>query len=319
MRSSAQVVEVIKKGQARINENRVKNNKRPTISFQQVVQVPQMPQTADILQFPDIRALHSFVVNPAMRQVSAYLHTKTNVPVNIDFEPVTVPRTLKTLTVGHPNPLDPASLENQQATLKSVTGLQVQRRQLGDDKHVCGAVKKAVKLPDRGLRRRAPPVRRAVHEAPGNRQKRKRNGVADNDEDEEAEFQPLNKKPRTEEIPSRKIVTRSKGGLAKQTALTTALRVANAAARKTKLNADDRNAIQGLREVYRSDLRAAGNETATQGNLAETWRSFALEEARKIVWDYEDEREDAMEVDETDAMEVDGEFAVIWPNIPYDR
>ena len=65
MRSSAEVVDVIKKGQARINANRVKNEKRPTIAFQQVVQVPQMPQTADILQFPDIRALHCFVIDPA--------------------------------------------------------------------------------------------------------------------------------------------------------------------------------------------------------------------------------------------------------------
>ena len=349
MRSSAEVVDVIKKGQARINANRVKNEKRPTIAFQQVVQVPQMPQTADILQFPDIRALHCFVIDPATRQVSAYLQTNATVAANIDFEPITVDRTLKTLTVGHPNPLDPASLEHQQLTLKSVTGLQVQRRKLGDDKYVCAAVKQAVPLPGRRPRRRAPPVRRTVQEAPRNRQKRKRDVVPDDDnngdddeaefqprnkkvrteevsgreiatrDDDEAEFQPRNKKVRTEEVPGRQIATRSKGGLAKQTALTTALRVANAAARKTRLNADDRNAIQGLRDVYRSDLRAAGNETATQGSLSETWRLLALAEARKIVWDYEDDREDAMEVDETDAMEVDNEFVAVWPNIPYDR
>ena len=349
MRSSAEVVDVIKKGQARINANRVKNEKRPTIAFQQVVQVPQMPQTADILQFPDIRALHCFVIDPATRQVSAYLQTNATVAANIDFEPITVDRTLKTLTVGHPNPLDPASLENQQLTLKSVTGLQVQRRKLGDDKYVCEAVKQAVPLPGRRPRRRAPPVRRTVQEAPRNRQKRKRDVVPDDDnngdddeaefqprnkkvrteevsgreiatrDDDEAEFQPRNKTVRTEEVSGREIATRSKAGLAKQTALTTALRVANAAARKTRLNADDRNAIQGLRDVYRSDLRAAGNETATQGSLSETWRLLALAEARKIVWDYEDDREDAMEVDETDAMEVDNEFVAVWPNIPYDR
>ena len=322
MRSSAEVVDVIKKGQARINANRVKNEKRPTIAFQQVVQVPQMPQTADILQFPDIRALHCFVIDHATRQVSAYLQTNAAVAANIDFEPITVDRTLKTLTVGHPNPLDPASLEHQQLTLKSVTGLQVQRRKLGDDKYVCAAVKQAVPLPGRRPRRRAPPVRRTVQEAPRNRQKRKRDVVPDDDnngDDDEAEFQPRNKKVRTEEVSGRQIATRSKGGLAKQTALTTALRVANAAARKTRLNADDRNAIQGLRDVYRSDLRAAGNETATQGSLSETWRLLALAEARKIVWDYEDDREDAMEVDETDAMEVDNEFVAVWPNIPYDR
>ena len=350
MRSSAEVVDVIKKGQARINANRVKNEKRPTIAFQQVVQVPQMPQTADILQFPDIRALHCFVIDPATRQVSAYLQTNATVAANIDFEPITVDRTLKTLTVWTSEPPRSRFVGKSTAhTQICYWGFKSSAESSATIKYVCEAVKQAVPLPGRRPRRRAPPVRRTVQEAPRNRQKRKRDVVPDDDnngdddeaefqprnkkvrteevsgreiatrDDDEAEFQPRNKTVRTEEVSGREIATRSKAGLAKQTALTTALRVANAAARKTRLNADDRNAIQGLREMYRSDLRAAGNETATQGSLSETWRLFALAEARKIVWDYEDDREDAMEVDETDAMEVDNEFVAVWPNIPYDR
>lgn len=329
MRSSDEIVQVIKSGQTTVNKKRAKSNKRPTIAFQQVVQVPPMPETADILQFDDIRVLHSFVIDRATRKVSAFLQTNSQSPANLDFEPVTVARKVKTLTVGHPNPLDPASVEHQKQTLKSLTGLQVQRRKLGDDKFVCNAVKTAVPLPNHRAARRAPPARRAPQndeidlDAPAStRQKRKERVVEDDDDEDGGEFLPPSKRARTEEVPRRSIGTRSKKGAAKQVALTTALKTVNNAARKKRMSADEMNAIHGLREVFRAEIRAAGNETATQGDLAATWRNFALVEARRVVQDYEDDREDDMDVDDADAMEVDEEFEAIWqqvPAIPYNN
>lgn len=336
MRSSNDIVNVIKAEQLKINKTRVCGGKRPVISFQQVVPVPPIPQTADILQFDDIRALHSFVIDPVTKRLDAFLQTNAETSVDLTFESVTVPRKVKQMIVGHPNPVDPASLEGQTKTLKTVTKAQIQRRKLGDKEFICDSVKNALR--PRRPKNRAPPQppreKRQIidtddlegEDVPASRDKRKVRPANDSDGEyadvDNMEFRRPNKKARVDEPQTFNYATRSKAGAARKIALSAALKTANSAAGKKKLSASDRAAIDGIREVFRSDIRAAGNETATQGDLVETLRRFAAADIRQVVWDYEDDREDVMDVDQEDAMEVDEDFEAVWsqiPSIPYNR
>ena len=326
MNSVEDVVQVIARGQAECNASNVRQGVRPTISFQQVVQVDRadMPAKVEILQFDGVRALFSFVVRKGLVWSSSYTDVQITAATKklpapyqkLKASRQTVDRLVKELVHGLPDPLPSTAVENLEVIAKAQLKAQSQRLRAGDDTFVADVVKQKVAqvIPARNSRKRSRPTNTEEESL----------FVGDDDEF----TAPASKRPSASSstasgssAPTRTYFTRQRGKepslrQAAQALKKAALKVAS----KKKLSAADRSLIDGFKEVYRAELRARGNtDSATSLSVGQAGEALAAITQQALPRDYADEKEDRMDVDD-DSMAIgdddDDDDAMDWDSIP---
>ena len=320
IRCCADIVNTIKSYQLQTNIARVQRGQRPTVAFQQIIKVPEMPETSDILQFTGIRTLFSFSVDPRTRVISAATSTDTVPLVLLPARRTSTKRISTDLTMGFPDPLAPTSTEKQLLTQQSLVKSQKQSARFGNNAYIARSVITPLAqmpsiLPSTGSSR-AVATPAVTNSQKAETTKKRRASDQDLEDDDFTAIMPSAKRSSsspqiTESEPaSTRYSMRSNPASLRTDVSKTMIATATQAAKKKKLTSDDQNVLNGMREVFRPNIRAAGAGSALQGSITEAAQLLLSAKdtesrARGLVLDYEDEL-DLMEVDDgTDWMEVD--------------
>ena len=154
MNSLIDVQNVIQQAQHTRNQSRIQEGKRPIVSFQIIVDVPDMPPTARILQFNGVRGQYSFIVKVERQKHYVYSASFTDLSDDgavveasfkkLDAKMELVQRKVTDLIRGLPDPEAPASLKKAQIAIASEELSQKQRCRLGDTRFTAESIQASI-------------------------------------------------------------------------------------------------------------------------------------------------------------------------------
>ncbi len=155
MNNLQDVIAVIQHAQQESNRARLQEGKRPIISFQVIVDVPEMPKNVTILQFAGVRAFYSFIVR-VDRAGKHFVYAATFTDLNEDGAAVLASynrldaqfedtERVGKLTRGLPDPEAPHSLLKAQVAVESEQRSQKQRCKVNDSQFIAESVQQLVR------------------------------------------------------------------------------------------------------------------------------------------------------------------------------